>query len=187
MKVLFIIISSLISISSYSGTTYNSSNFIVEQSLKSVVNKITDYENICENNCKYKLKFVKKIKIIKDNTYQKNSFYIWTHIKSSLSSKFFSHIEIIKKGESVFVIQKQVEDIIAKKLEKKTGLKHSPLLKELVSSYELFTNNKKVHVNYTIEVGYSGLILNLASNSIKSNIENSIKEIKRNIASTSKI
>jgi hypothetical protein len=182
---IFVIFVIFVTTNTYSSTTYKSSHFIVQNSLENVINQIIDYENYCKN-CKYKLNSVKEIKIIKDKESAKGSFYIWTNVESIMNSKYFSHVKVKKEKGSVFITQKQVDPKVAKILERKTGLKHDPLLEDISSTYELFKNKKKIHINYTIKVGYSGLILNLASNSIKIGIEDSIKEIKRNIASLKK-
>lgn len=181
MKKTFLVLF-LYSLNSFAGYTSKSSNFITEESLENTVKKITDYENTCYKDCKYKISSISEIKIIKEHNYSSNNFYTWTKNKNIFNSKYFSHVSIVNKNNSTFIIQKQVSKEIAKELELKTGLKHKPLLDNLISSYELYKNDEKIHVNYSIEIGYSGFMLNMASNKIETKIDESIEEIKEQIS-----
>jgi carbon monoxide dehydrogenase subunit G len=171
------------SVLTYAGQAHHNKKFTVNDSIENVVRHITDYENACQSGCEYYIPSVEKVKIIKDYKFSKDSFYIWTFVKSTLHSKYFSKVEIKRSKDQVTISQRQITKEEASALIEKTGLEHRPLLNTTFSSFDLKKNKDHVDVNYQIEVSYEGFILELASSKIKKGIIKSTDLIGKGLKS----
>ncbi|MBF0300929.1 MAG: hypothetical protein HQK51_19630, partial [Oligoflexia bacterium] len=83
-------------------STVQAKVFTINKSGDSQLNKetvkeiILDYENYCENGCKYKLTAVKENK--KVEIVDPNHIFIWTYVDNIKAYKYFSYVEVIENA-----------------------------------------------------------------------------------------
>ncbi|WP_127716831.1 hypothetical protein [Halobacteriovorax sp. HLS] len=160
----------------------HSRDITLDYNIREVVRRILDVESTCQESCKYHMPAVKEVKILRHEKSEPNSFYIWTHIQSTIDSKYFSKISYVKNEDEIIITQKQVPKDKAKQLEKSSGLKSKPLFDRVKSKYRLHPRGERTFVMYDVELEYSGIFLNLASKKIKNGTLESMNKTLKNLS-----
>jgi hypothetical protein len=137
-------------------------SWIVAQRAQSIEEMLIDYDNYCDQGCKYRYPSVRQALTV-SFWRRPRSFYVWTFVENIQNSKWFSHVTISKAGDQTIVRFTMITDDRIRTLERFTGKPHRPLFDACQTEYqirELSSDNRfpKSVLIFRAEVTVTGLI-----------------------------
>ena len=145
---------------------------------------MTAYDETCSRGCKYTRPNLVALRQLEYGRTE-NKWYTWTHIGNAIKdAKYFTEVKITRKPDGNFVaanrqLTKSDKALVAK-LEKTSGLRHSPAFDGGGTTTSTTTQGGRTVVTQTMRV-YTGALVGLWEGRILSEMKKNMAALFKNI------
>ena len=180
MKKLFLVLAPLLCLS----IEANAAEVVVEvssttrHSPKAILDAVTDYENACDNGCKYRVKGLKETKVLEDDGDRQ---VVWQQINNVRTVKQFLVNEVRTLEDGTMILSSQIpENKTLEELKAKYDLPHSTPFRSMKLVWEARTSKDgQTFINGSMKVDHN--LPRMANGIIRNSIRASLNEVLANL------
>lgn len=175
MKLIAFTTSILLATSAMAGQLTIEKQAINQKSPDEIASIITDYENMCDSGCAYKVTNLSESIILESSP---NLIYTWQFINSFRSNKVYSEVTIAKSPEGTIRITTKIPDQPKlDELKSKYGHPQSSMMDQIESTWTLTPSEGGTNIEYKITVTGNVVDMPIAKGIIKREVNKSAAEL----------